>query len=312
MAEARKVDPDADPPREYDTIPAYPQSIDGSGIGTATLTTHTRVPREDSLVVTTPLPKEGLLRRNEPLIIGTASVIAFLIAWQLVANARIWSALFLPGPMDIVTAFDELIKGGELGIDIAVSSQEFATGYGLAAVIAIPLGMLIGWYPRLRYGLDPFITFLYATPRIVLLPLFIIWFGIGIESKIAVIFLGAFFAILINTTAGVRNLDTHLIRVARSLGGSDMQIFSTIALPGSVPFILTGLRLGLGHALIGVVVGEYVAAQHGIGKMMMIAGQTFQSAQVFAGLMVIAVAGLLMTLLLQRLERHFDAWRPQR
>jgi ABC-type nitrate/sulfonate/bicarbonate transport system permease component len=172
--------------------------------------------------------------------------------------------------------------------------------------------MVLGWYPRFRYALDPFVTFLYATPRIVLLPLFIIWFGIGVESKIAVVFLGAFFAVLINTTAGVRSLDTQLIRVARSLGGNDLAIFRTIALPASVPFILTGLRLGLGHALIGVVVGEYVAAQHGVGRFMMIAGQTFQSSTLFAGLFIIASAGLVMTLVLQRLERHFDAWRPQR
>jgi NitT/TauT family transport system permease protein len=142
--------------------------------------------------------------------------------------------------------------------------------------------------------------------------LFIIWLGIGIESKIAVIYLGAVFAILINTIAGVRSLDTSLLRVARSFGAGDRQIFRTIALPGSVPFILTGLRLGIGHALIGVVVAEYVAAQHGVGRMMMIAGSTFQSSKVFAGLFLIAAAGLLMTYALQRLERHFDAWRPQR
>ena len=277
-----------------------------------TLVAPPRAAPDSSIVITKPLPRESWIRRHEALVIGAVAVVAFLVAWQLVANARIWSRLFLPGPADIVDAFRDLVAGGELGVDIATSAQEFAIGYALAAVIAIPLGMLLGWYPRARYALDPFVTFLYATPRIVLLPLFIIWFGIGVESKIAVIFLGAFFAILINTTAGVRNLDTQLIRVARSLGGGDLVIFRTIALPGSVPFILTGLRLGLGHALIGVVVGEYVAAQHGIGRMMMIAGQTFQSATVFAGLFVIAVAGLVLTLLLQRLERHFDAWRPQR
>ncbi len=277
-----------------------------------TLTPPTRVPHDDPLVITTPLPDVGWLRRNEALVIGTISVIVFLVVWQLVANARIWSALFLPGPVDIAVAFGELVSGGELVADIAISAQEFLIGYGLAALVGIPLGLLLGWYPRLRYGFDPFITFLYATPRIVLIPLFIIWFGIDWPSKVAVVFLGAVFAVLINTIAGVRNLDGHLIRVARSLGGTDVQIFTTIALPGSVPFILTGLRLGLGHALIGVVVGEYVAAQHGIGRMMMIAGQTFQSAQLFAGLTLIALAGLILTLLLQRLERHFDAWRPQR
>jgi NitT/TauT family transport system permease protein len=264
------------------------------------------------LVVTTPLPRQSWYRRHEAVVLGTVAVLVFLAAWQLAANARIWSRLFLPGPADVIEAFGDLARGGELAIDIATSAQEFVIGYLLAAVAGIPLGMLLGWYPRMRYTLDPFITFLYATPRIVLLPLFIIWFGIGIESKIAVIFLGAFFAVLINTMAGVRSLDTQLIRVARSLGGGDLVVFRTIALPGSVPFILTGLRLGLGHALIGVVVGEYVAAQHGIGRVMMIAGQTFQSAVVFAGLFIIAVAGLLLTLLLQRLERHFDAWRPQR
>lgn len=312
MTDARRVDPDAEAPRQYGTVAAYPRSVDGSAIGTGTLPADTRPHRADPVVITKPLPKQTWFRRHEPLVLGTAAVIVFAIAWQLVADARIWSVLFLPGPTDVIKAFGGLIRAGTLGIDLATSSQEFAVGYGLAALVGIPLGLALGWYPRARYVLDPFITFMYATPRIVLLPLFIIWFGIGINSKIAVIFLGAFFAILINTVAGVRNLDSQLIRVARSLGGRDMQIFRTIALPGSVPFILTGLRLGIGHALIGVVVGEYVAAEHGVGQAMMIAGQTFQSDVVFAYLVIIAGAGLVMTLVLQRLERHFDAWRPQR
>src|SRR5438445_12956258 len=194
---------------------------------------------------------------------------------------------------------------------MAVSGQELMTGYLAAVVLGIVLGLLVGWYKRLRYALDPFITFLYATPRIVLLPRFIIWFGIGVESKIAVVFLGAIFAILINTAAGVRNLDANLIKVARSFGAADLQLFRTIALPGSVPFVLTGLRLGIGHALVGVVVGELVAAQHGIGRLMALAGSTFQSDKVFAGLIIIASAGMLTTLLLQRLERRYEAWRPR-
>lgn len=289
---------------KYDTATAF---VDGT----------VAVPQADprgrpSLVTTTPLPKQGWLREHEELVVGVVSVVSFLIVWQGVAFARIWSRLFLPGPLDIIESFSDLVKGGELIDDIAVSGQEFVSGYLLAAVIAIPLGLLIGWYPRVRYALDPFITFFYATPRIVLIPLFIIWLGIGVESKIAVVFLGAFFAMVINTTAGVRSLDTSLLRVARSFGANDRRIFLTIALPGSVPFIITGLRLGIGHALIGVVVGEYVAAQHGIGRMMGIAGNTFQSSKVFAGLFIIAAAGLLLTYALQRLERHFDAWRPQR
>jgi ABC-type nitrate/sulfonate/bicarbonate transport system permease component len=292
-------------PVKYDPITRYPGEV------VAEPAIQTRVPHE-SRVRTTPLPPQNWFRRYEALLIGTLAVAAFFAAWQGVASARIWSRLFLPGPVDVWDAFIELVKDGELPADIAVSGQEFVIGYGLAALVGIPFGLLLGWYPRLRYVFDPFITFFYATPRIVLIPLFIIWLGIGIESKIAVIYLGAVFAILINTMAGVRSLDASLLRVARSFGAGDRHIFRTIALPGSVPFILTGLRLGTGHALIGVVVAEYVAAQHGLGRMMMIAGSTFQSSKVFVGLFLIAAAGLALTYGLQRIERHFDAWRPQR
>jgi NitT/TauT family transport system permease protein len=294
-----------DEPIKYDTLQNYPTEFVGTG------TFPTRVPHESPLR-TTPLPPQNWFQKHEALLLGTLAVALFLVAWQGVASARIWSRLFLPGPVDVWDAFVELVKDGELATDIAVSGQEFVVGYGLAALVGIPFGLLLGWYPRLRFVFDPFITFFYATPRIVLIPLFIIWLGIGVESKIAVIYLGAVFAILINTMAGVRSLDASLLRVARSFGAGDLHIFRTIALPGSVPFILTGLRLGTGHALIGVVVAEYVAAQHGLGRMMMIAGSTFQSSKVFVGLFLIATAGLLLTYGLQRIERHFDAWRPQR
>ena len=267
---------------------------------------------QPGVVVTTPLPPQAWFQRHEQLVIGVVTVLAFVVVWQLVANARIWSKLFLPGPSDIAVAFGELVAEGELAQDLAVSGQEFVIGYAIAAVVGIVLGLLLGWYRRARYALDPFITFFYATPRIVLLPLIIVWVGIGIESKIWIVFLGAFFAVLINTMAGVRSLDENLLRVARSFGATQLDVFRTIALPGSVPFILTGLRLATGHALIGIVVGEIVGAPHGIGRMMWIAGQTFQSARMFVGLFFLALTGVVLTYALQKLERHFDAWRPQR
>jgi NitT/TauT family transport system permease protein len=289
---------------KYETIPSFPAD---------SLAGETTLPYvRSSRPVTEPLAEVTWYQRNQPIVIGSSAVVFFLVAWYVVAQARLVSKLFLPGPLDVIEAYGDLIAEGELAQGLAVSGQEFALGYGIAALLAIPLGLLLGWYAPVRYALDPFITFLYATPRIVLLPLLIIWFGIGVESKVAVVFLGAFFAMVINTTAGVRNLDAQLIKVARSFSASDLQLFRTIALPGSVPFILTGLRLGIGHALIGVVVGELVAAQYGIGKMMAIAGATFQSSKVFAGLIIIASTGMLLTYILQRLERHFDAWRPQR
>jgi len=255
--------------------------------------------------------RPGRLARYEGAIIGTMAVVVFLGVWQAVATARLVPELFLPGPTDIFKAFVILFSDiNFIRRDLWVSGQEVVYGYGLAVILALPLGMLMGWYRRLSYGLDPFISFLYSSPRVALLPLMIIWLGIGMASKIAIIFLGAFFPIVINTAVGVRNLDPSLLKAARSFGASDAQIFRTIALPGSV--ILAGLRLGVGHAMVGVFVGELVAAQAGVGLMMATAGATFQTSKVFAGLIIIAGTGILLTHLIQRLERRFQAWMPSR
>jgi ABC-type nitrate/sulfonate/bicarbonate transport system permease component len=254
-------------------------------------------------------PRLGPPPRHEAITIGLVAVVAFLGIWQLVSALRLVPELFLPGPFDIAIAEYQYATSPDFAIDLTTSGEELLLGFGLAIAIGLPLGILMGWYHRLRYGLDPFISLFYSTPRIALMPLLIIWFGIGIWSKVAVIFLGAFFPIAINTLVGVRNLDPDLLKCARSFEASDMQIFRTIALPGAVPFILAGLRLGVGHALIGIVVGELVAAQHGVGQAMSVFGSTFQTAKVFAALIIIAGAGVVLQALFQRLERRFDAWR---
>jgi ABC-type nitrate/sulfonate/bicarbonate transport system permease component len=252
----------------------------------------------------------GRLARYEGLLIGSAAVLVFLAVWQGVAFRRIVPELFLPGPADIANAFVAYVARGQIWPDMWISGQELIYGFVLSIVIGLPLGILMGWYRRLNMALDPFVTFFYSIPRVALTPLLIIWFGIGINSKIAVVFLGAIFAIVINTAAGVKNLDPSLIKAARSFGASDAQLFRTIVVPGSVPFILTGLRLGLGHALTGVVVGELVAAQAGVGLMMATAGATFQTSKVFVGIMIIATAGVVLTYLLSRIEQRFQNWKP--
>lgn len=250
-------------------------------------------------------------RRYEPVVIGTLSVVFALTVWQLVANARIWSVLFVPGPTDVAEAFVKLFQTGDIWLDIATSGEELAIGYGMAIFFGLVLGLLMGWYTRFQYAMDPFVNFFYSTPRIVFIPLFIIWFGIDIQSKIAVIFLGALFPIIINTMAGVRNTEAALLRVARSFGASDALIFRRVVLPGSVPFILTGFRLGVGHALTGVVVGELIAARHGVGQLISIASYTFQTPKMFAAVILIGGTGMLLTTILQRIENRFQSWRPQ-
>jgi NitT/TauT family transport system permease protein len=273
----------------------------------APTTTLDRPPAQERRSVVKP----SRIKVYEPLVIGTVSVVLALTAWQLVANARIYSILFLPGPWDVAQAFVKLLQTDDIWLDIGTSGMEMGIGYGMAIVIGLVIGMLMGWYTRFQFALDPFVNFFYSTPRIVLIPLFILWWGIEMPPKIAVIFLGALFPIIINTMAGVRNTEAALLRVARSFGASDALIFRRVVLPGSVPFILTGFRLGIGHALTGVVVAELIAAKHGVGQLIAIAGQTFQTPKMLAGVILIACTGMLLTTILQRIENRFQAWRPQ-
>jgi NitT/TauT family transport system permease protein len=252
----------------------------------------------------------GRLSRHEGVLVGAAAVIVFVAVWQIVAFRRLMPELFLPGPADIAVAMAAYVAKGQIWADLWASGQELFLGFMLAIVIGLPMGMAMGWYRRFSFALDPFVTFFNAIPRVSLTPLFIIWFGIGINSKIAVVFLGALFAIIINAAVGVRNLDPALIKAARSFGANDLQLFRTVVLPGCVPYILAGFRLGLAHALTGVVVAELVAAQVGIGLMMATAGATFQTSKVFVGLVIIAVTGVLITNVFSRIEQRFQSWKP--
>ncbi len=245
-------------------------------------------------------------------IIGTVAVVVFITAWEGVVYLGAVNPLFTSSPSRIVSTFQHMLHEGALGKDIRVSGAEFLIGYSLAIVIGILLGVAMGWYRDVSAALQPFVSALYSTPRIALVPLFIIWLGIGIWSKVAVVFLVAMFQILISTEAGVRAADESLIRTARSFGASDRQIFTTIVLPGSVPFLIAGLRLGLGQALVGIVVGELYAATAGIGYEISVAGQTFQTDRVFVGIVIIATAAILMMWGLRQLELRFESWKPQR
>jgi ABC-type nitrate/sulfonate/bicarbonate transport system permease component len=260
-----------------------------------------------------PGPRTRVRARRRPkpqYVYGTAAVVVVLGLWQLVAALRIKPAIVLPGPIDVVWAFQQLFSSATIWDDLLTSGKELLYGLVIATVVGLPLGMVIGWYRRLSYIANPLITFLYATPRIALTPLLIIWLGIGDTSKIAIVFLMAVFPILINSASGVQNLDPAVLRVARCFGAGDLQIFRTIALPGSVPFIVSGLRLAVGQALIGVFVAELSGAMHGVGMLMNNAGQQFQTSVVFAGLFIFAITGVVLTGLLRRVERHFAAWRP--
>lgn len=255
-------------------------------------------------------PHQSLWRKNENFLLGLGAVILFLLFWEVSVLSGWANPLFTSSPSRIFAAGYEMFADGSIYPDLLVSAQEFVLGYGLAVIVGIPVGILMGWYTRLNAVLDPFVNALYATPRIALMPLIIIWFGVDLSAKIAIIFLSTVFPILVNTMTGVRTMERDFVKVARSFGASDGQLFLTVALPSSVPNLLTGLRLGLGHALIGIVVGEMYGASAGIGYMMQAAGATFQTDKVMVGILIIAAVGMAMTSVLKLIEARFDVWRP--
>jgi NitT/TauT family transport system permease protein len=250
--------------------------------------------------------------RQEKKILGGLAIGIFLIVWELVGNIFQWiNPMFMSSPSLISKAAFEMFRSGEIYNDLYVSGIEFLGGYFLAAAVAIPFGIIVGWYKRASYIFDPFINAMNATPRVALLPLVIIWLGIGILSKVGIIFLGAVFSILINTRDGVKTTPVNLLNAARSFGASEWMVFKAVVFPSTIPFILTGLRLAVGRALVGVLVGELYAATAGIGFMITVAGATFQTDKVFVGVLIFALSGMIGMELLTKIERRFDKWRPQ-
>jgi NitT/TauT family transport system permease protein len=249
---------------------------------------------------------------QEKKVLGSISVALFLVLWELVGNTfQLINPMFMSAPSLIWKAAAQLFGSGEIWNDLRVSGTELLGGYLLAVFVAIPFGIMTGWYKRMSSIFDPFINAMNATPRVALLPLVIIWLGIGILSKVGIIFLGAVFPMLINTRDGVKTTPLSLLNAARSFGASEWMVFKTVVLPSTVPFILTGLRLGVGRAIVGVMVGELYAATAGIGFMITVAGATFQTDKVFVGVFIFALSGMISMELLTRIERRFDKWRPR-
>jgi ABC-type nitrate/sulfonate/bicarbonate transport system permease component len=259
-----------------------------------------------------PPPRRTFYQKYEAAIVGGIAVIVALAVWEAFWSAGKISPLFFTGPSQVLRRFIEEWNDGRLKQDMAYSGTNFVIGVGMAIASGVMLGVIIGWYRRLAMVFEPFLTALYSTPRVAMIPLVLIWFGIGVWSKIFIVFINAFFPVLINTIGGVKAIDRDLLRAARSFCASDRQIFTTVVIPGSVPFILTGVRQAVSLGLIGVVVGEMFGGSEGIGYMVNYGGQTFQTDTVFLGVVIIAFAGIVLTWFAERLEKHFSRWRPER
>jgi NitT/TauT family transport system permease protein len=258
-------------------------------------------------------PRNGW-RRFEPLWLGAGSIVLLLLVWELIPQLVTLSAgtkLFFTTPSQVAGTLWRLFATGEVWRPLGVSASGFAVGLVLAVAVGLPLGVLIGRSRTLNAMFDPFITAFNATPRLVFLPLVMLWFGLGLWSKVVIVFIGAVFPILINTYEGVRNADKLLINVVRSFGAKEWDVARLVVVPNSLPYIIAGLRLAIGRAVLGVVVAEFFGSEAGLGVMMVQAAGRYQVDIVFSGLIIFAVLSLAMTALVQILENRLSRWRPQ-
>jgi NitT/TauT family transport system permease protein len=236
------------------------------------------------------------------------SILAGLALWE-VAGRLASNPLFFVPPSEVAVAFWKLLQSRQLARDTWVSAQEFFIGFGLAVVVGIPLGILIATSRAASAYLEPWMNGLYATPTVALAPLFLLWFGIDIWSKVAVVFLSALFPIVINTATGIESTDRNVLEAARSFNATRRQVFTKVLIPSAIPFIVAGMRLGVGRGIVGVVVGELFAARAGLGFLIITASQVFDTAGLFVGVVVLAVAGIVSMELLKMLERRIAPWR---
>jgi len=262
----------------------------------------------------TDTPPRNLWRQVEPTLLGVGSIVALLVVWELFPHLvpiPEGTKLFFTTPSAIIGTLWNLFASGAIWRPLGVSASGFTIGLGLAIVVALPLGVVLGRSKSANAMFDPFITAFNATPRLVFLPLLVLWFGLGLWSKVIIVFIGALFPLLINTYEGVRNADKVLINVVRSFGAKEWDIARLVVVPNSMPYIVAGLRLAIGRAILGVVVAEFFGSEDGLGVMMVRASGSYQVDVVFAGLIVFAAISLLMTSLVRMLEVRLTRWRPQ-
>ena len=251
-------------------------------------------------------------RRASPggrrLVLNAAAVLAGLLVWTAVTAADV---VGLPGPWEVLQRAAMSIRSGQLLSDTTASMARVLTGFVLGAAVAIPVGFLMGWYGTARGLIEPYVQFFRMIPPLAVIPLAIVTMGIGEVPKIFVIFLASFLSSVVAVYGGVISVDKTLINAARVLGAGDLTIFRRVVIPASLPFIMVGLRIGLGSSWATVVAAELIAAQSGLGFRMQQAQLYYELPTIFVCLIAIGVLGLLMDRIIMVAERRLTAWQER-
>ena len=249
------------------------------------------------------------LQLRKDLVRGSISIVAGLVIWETLTQLLLENELLIPPPSSVARSFWNLTVSGELNKHFGATLLEFAYGFSTACIVGVILGYLMGMYKWFDEVMDPWIATLYSIPIIAIVPLIIIWFGIGMVSKVIVVFKITAVAIILNTAAGIKNLDPVWLELAKSLRLSGWETTYKIRVPGALPYIITGMRLGVGRALLGVIVAELMAANAGLGYLLRDSSETWDSPKLFVTVLLLAAMGLISFNLIKRFERRIAPWR---
>src|SRR3989304_2787643 len=240
-------------------------------------------------------------------LVRAASVVLFVVLWEYFG--RQVNPLFLSYPSAIVKACVQLLIAGEFQRQAIRSLEVYAVGLGAALVLGILLGLLMGRYRLAEYLLDPYVYALDATPRVALIPLLLLWFGLGAQAKIAVVFLSGIFPVLMNTFSGVPTVSGGLVDIGRASGAGEGEIFTKIIIPAALPFIMAGVRLAVGRALIGIITAEMFTAVTGMGALLIRYSSAFATDKFFVPVIFLALLGVLLSVAVEALQRRLAPWK---
>jgi NitT/TauT family transport system permease protein len=243
---------------------------------------------------------------NWERLIQVVLVVVALTVWEVAG--RIVGDFFLAPPSQLPSAFWEMSETGELWRAVLDSLSSLVVGFSLAILIGITVGFFMGWYGPAGRTLNPFVSALYVVPTAALVPMFIIWFGLGFTARTVTVFLFCVFEILISTYTGVRNVDRNLVDAARAFGASRWQLLSRVVSYASLPYIFAGLRMGISRAVKGMVVAELLFAVTGLGGLISTAANYYRTDKVFVGVIVLALLGVTLAAAVQILERRLMPW----
>ncbi|OPY28465.1 MAG: taurine transporter subunit [Methanocella sp. PtaU1.Bin125] len=248
--------------------------------------------------------------RLNKLLMQISGILAVIVIWELATTyLHLFKPVILPPPSTVLVSMIAMVGNGEIFMHAGYSLMRVLLGFLVAAVVAIPLGIAMGWVREISYVIDPIMEVLRPIPPIAWIGLALLWFGLGLNSAVFLVFIGAFFPILLNTVSGVRSVDKKLIEVAYTFGARDLEVLRKVVIPAALPTIYTGMRVGMGIGWMCVVAAEMVAVKYGLGNLILEASNFLQTDRVFVGMITIGILGLVINVIFQLAGDRVFAWQ---